>query len=179
VSTERRIVRKAAQLVALAHELRDEGLADAADLPHPIFWPALAGEEAKQEWDTLRRWVDQLRARYPNLTRLPDCWWRHNDLVEVLAALRDFEGACFSATAPATAAVEWQRALRDMEVRMEIWIKRFACSVPGRGHDLPAHVDDAAPDGWAEFVQREIDGRRSERTASRRGAESPTPGPSN
>jgi hypothetical protein len=178
VSTERRIVRKAAQLVAIAHELRDNELADAGELPHPIFWPALTADEAEQEWDLLRRWVDQLRVRYANLTRVPDCWWRHNDLVEVLAALRDFEGACFSATAPATAAVEWQRALRDMEIRMELWIKRFTCVVPGRGHDLTVEVEEAVPAGWAEFVQRDIKARRLDDPEKQQATESPTPAPS-
>jgi hypothetical protein len=159
VSAERRVVRQAAQLVALADGLRTDLLDDDQALLHPIHWPSLTAEEAEQEWDELRRWVERLRVRFPNLTRLPDCWWQHNDLVEILAALRDYERACFTTTAPATAAVEWHRALRDMEIRMEIWIKRFTCTVPGRGHTLPDH-HDAAPEGWAEFVERDVGRRR-------------------
>jgi hypothetical protein len=142
VSSERRVVRQAAQLVALAHGLRNDLVEDAEALPHPIHWPSLTAEEAEQEWDELCRWVHRLCARFPNLTRVPDCWWQHNDLVEILSALRDYERACFTSTAPATAAVEWHRALRDMEIRMEIWIKRFTCTVPGRGH---TPVDPSRP----------------------------------
>jgi hypothetical protein len=155
VRVERGVVKRAAQLVALADELGREGLGDAEEVPHPIFWPAMRPDEAHKEWNDLRCWVDQLRTRYPNLTRIPDCWWRHNDLVEVLAALRDFERGCFYPLAPATAAVEWQRALRDMEVRMEIWIKRLTCAVAGRGHDAPMQPVDVVPDGWVEFVDQD------------------------
>jgi hypothetical protein len=172
VSPERRVVRQAAQLVALAKGLRNDLDDDSGELPHPIHWPSLTAEEARQEWDELRRWVRQLRARFPNITRLPECWWQHNDLVEILAALRDYERACFSPTAPATAAVEWQRALRDMEIRMEIWIKRFTCTVPGRGHTTPDYVADIAPDGWAESVRCDVNRRRNA------GSRSPTPSPS-
>lgn len=160
MSTERGVVRQAAQLVAVANALRKEGLG-APDLPHPTPWATLKPEEVQQEWDKLRGWVEQLRIRYPNAVRLPDCWWQHNDLVELLAALRDCERGCFAASAPATAAVEWQRALRDMEARMEIWIKRFTCTVPGRGHEPPVHDGDAPP-GWDDFIRRDADRRRRE-----------------
>lgn len=42
---------------------------------------------------------------------VPACRYRHNHLVEALAALRDYERGCFAATAPPTAAVDWQPAL--------------------------------------------------------------------
>lgn len=174
---EKPIVRKAAQLVALAHELRDEGLGK-RDQQHPIFWPALRADEAEREWDALRRWVEQLRIRYPYMTRLPECWWRHNDLVEVLSALRDHERACFSPLAPATAAVEWQRALRDMEMRMEIWIKRLTCTVPGRGHETQVSSEDVPPDEWTEHVERDVARRSRSAEGSNDEAESPTPNPS-
>jgi hypothetical protein len=162
VRTERGLVRHAAQLVAFAEGQRTAELG-AREIPHPVSWPAVKPGEAKKEWNDLRRWVDQLRIRFPNAIRLPDCWWQHNDLVEVLAALRDCERACFAATAPASAAVEWQRALRDMELRMEIWIRRFTCSVPGRGHETTEPHDVAPPPGWDDFVQRDLDQRRRQR----------------
>ncbi|HZC51167.1 MAG TPA: hypothetical protein VE441_01530 [Mycobacterium sp.] len=163
------MVRKAAQLVALADGLSQDGLGRLAqdEAPRPVHWPDLTSEEAVEEWNELRLWVERLRVRFPNAIRLPDCWWRHNDLVEVLAGLRDFERVCFGETAPATAPVEWQRALRDMETRIEIWIKRFTCSVPGRGHD-PLELREAKPPGWDEFVEADAQRRR----------ESPTPTPS-
>jgi hypothetical protein len=129
------------------------------DPPRPVYWPDLRAEEANGEWDDLRVWVAQLRTRFPNVVRLPDCWWRHNDLVEVLAALRDYERASFAPASSATAPVEWHRALRDMEMRIEIWIKRFTCSVPGRGH-APPDCGDVVPPGWQEFIDADVDRRR-------------------
>jgi len=43
---------------------------------------------------------------------IPRCWWRHNGHVEALAALRDHERISYSPTAPATAPMDWLRALR-------------------------------------------------------------------
>ena len=125
----------------------------------PISWPALTSEEAAEEWDGLRMWVTTLMVRFPNAIRLPDCWWQHNDLVEVLVALRDFERACFSSSAPGTAAVEWQRAMRDMEMRMDVWIKRFSCNVPGREHGTAREIA-AVPAGWEDFVEGDVQRRR-------------------
>jgi hypothetical protein len=167
VSVERGVVRQAAQFVALANTLSQSGLGNVDETPSPIWWPGLKPDEAKQEWNDLRQWVAQLRARFPNALRLPECWWQHNDIVEVLAALRDFERACFTPTSPPTAAVEWQRALREMEIRIELWIKRFSCGVPGRDHDV-LESDDAPPPGWDEFLEQDEQRRR----------ESPTPKPS-
>jgi hypothetical protein len=161
MNAQRPIIRKAAQLVALAHDLSQGALGDTGDLPHPTHWPTLHAEEALREWDQLRCWVDLLRMRFPHLTHIPECWWRHNDLVEILAALRDYERACFSPIAPASAAVEWQRALQDMELRMEIWIKRFTCGVAGRGHQAAPTTVDEVPDGWADFIDYDIAQRRS------------------
>jgi len=139
--------------------------------PRPIRWSRLTAEEAVEEWQALRVWVEQLRTRFPYGVRLPDCWWRHDDLVEVLAALRDFERASFDRGAPATGPVEWHRALRDMEQRMETWIKRYACTVAGRGHDAVSFDERPAPTGWDEFVTEDVERRR-------RHAEFPTAGPS-
>ena len=163
MDAERGVVRRAAQLVALSEHLRNDGLGVTQDTPRPICWRALTPDEATREWPALRDWVDRLTHRYPNIVRIPACWWRHNDLVEVLSALRDYERACFATTAPATAAVDWQRALRDMEIRIEIWIKRLTCTVPGRGH----HPDDAGTDqtsGWEQFVEGDINSRRANAT---------------
>ena len=151
-----------AQVVAMRDRQRDPD--PAANAPHPIAWPTLNAREIATEWHSLRTWVVQLRTRYPNAVRIPECWWRHNDLVEALSALRDYERACFRPAAPATAAVEWHRAFRDIEARMETWIKRFTCGIAGRGHDVPSIASDP-PEDWAAFV--EADRRtRKERASS-------------
>lgn len=125
-----------------------------AEQAGPLFWPRLSADDASGEWGPLYDWVEALRMRYPNGVRLPDCWYRHSDIVEALSALRDFERAAFSAKAPATSAVEWQRAFRDIEQRLDTWTRRLSCSVPGRGHPAPARTV-RRPEGWDEFVREE------------------------
>jgi hypothetical protein len=152
-----------------------EGEPHARDVPRPVYWPALSPEEAQGEWAALRQWVALLDTRYPNAFRLPECWWRHNDFVEVLAALRDCERACFASTASATGPIEWQRALRDMEIRIEIWTKRLTCTVLGRGHEPIAWEQvDPAPLGWEEFVGDDVARRTA--AANRAPAEPDTDG---
>lgn len=127
----------------------------------PLLWPRMTADEAAQEWARLYDWVEALRVRYANGVRLPDCWYRHSDIVEALSALRDFERAAFSSRAPATSAVEWQRAFRDTEHRLEVWTRRLSCSVPGRGHPAPL-APACRPADWDEFVRDEIAGRRQD-----------------
>jgi hypothetical protein len=145
-------------LAAIRQRLQADGFTNQDETPGPIWWPALTAEEAAAEWDPLRHWVARFCTRFPHAMRIPACWWRHNDLVEGLSALRDFERACFSPTAPATAAVEWHRALRDMTSCMEMWAKRFNC-FRERGHDLDEPTQEP-PRGWVEFVAADVQARR-------------------
>ncbi|TAM92794.1 MAG: hypothetical protein EPN43_01910 [Jatrophihabitans sp.] len=125
----------------------------ASGVPAPVFWPALTPAEAELEWPALRDWVVTLGARFPHATRVPPCWWQHNDLVELLAALRDFERACYGAAARLTGPVEWHGAFQDIERRLEMWVKRLGCAV-GREH---FHLLDE--DGWRAFVAADIAAR--------------------
>jgi hypothetical protein len=120
----------------------------------PSCWPRLTAAEAAEEWPVLRAWVEQLQRRFPHTLRLPICWWQHNDLVEILAALRDHERGAYGPSAPPSAAIDWHRALREVEARMEIWVKRFACSMPGREH--PTGTDKVA---WHAFVEADVAAR--------------------
>jgi hypothetical protein len=136
--------------------------ADFDECDGPIYWPTRDRDQAEFDWPALAAWVDRLRARFPHMTaRIPDCWYRHNDLVEALLALRDHERVSYSNTAPASAAVEWHRAFRDMEARWDTWIKRFTCTVPGRGH---AAVELDPEEAFAEFVQGDLPHRPTAKT---------------
>lgn len=125
----------------------------------PVHWWSLKPKDAAEEWPALFEWVELLRQRYPNTTRLPDCWWQHNDLVEALSALRDMEHACFGPKAPASGPTEWQRAFRDIEQRLEVWVRRLPCSVTGRGHES-VRAPRSLPAGWDEFVGNDVGERR-------------------
>lgn len=145
MTSERPVVRKAAQLVALVSELRDDFSQDAGDLPHPVYWPSLSAEDAVEKLEELRRWVAVLAVRFPSLVKLPECWWQHNDLIELLAALRDCERGCYARTAPPTAAADWHQVLRNLEQRLDMWIRRLPCSAPGIGHRLERQSPTPSP----------------------------------
>ena len=133
---------------------------DFDDFEGPVYWPTREADQAEWVWPSLMQWVNRLRARFPNMTaRIPDCWYQHNDLVEALLALRDHERVSYTCTAPGSAAAEWHRAFRDMEARWDGWIKRFTCTIPGKGHP-PLNLDTPTPEGFAEFVAADLDRRR-------------------
>jgi hypothetical protein len=82
----------------------------------PVHLHSLLGDERERALAGLRPWVDQLIARFTIEPRvIPACWERHNGTVEALLALRDYERGCYAHTAPPTAAVDWLRALRDIQ----------------------------------------------------------------
>ncbi|HET6870538.1 MAG TPA: hypothetical protein VFH80_31785, partial [Solirubrobacteraceae bacterium] len=91
----------------------------------PVHWPSLTPVELAQEWPELLAWVELLKVRYPNRLRLPECWWRHSELVEPVAALRDYERGCFAASGDPRTAVDWQRAFRDVEAQLELTVRRL------------------------------------------------------
>jgi hypothetical protein len=131
-----------------------EAEAEVNESTAPVLWSTLIASEAAEEWAKLRIWVAAWQERFPHALRMPPCWWQHNDLVELLAALRDHERASYGASASPAAAVDWHRAFRELEMRMETWIKRFGCTVPGREHAVP--IDE---DGWRAFVAADVQAR--------------------
>ena len=78
---------------------------DLAELAGPTHWPDLAAEEAADTWAELAAWVSHLQDRFAHLDHhvIPRCWYRHNEHVEALTALRDHEQISFGPSAPATA----------------------------------------------------------------------------
>lgn len=95
---------------------------DYGDIATPTSWPRVRADAAG-EWQELAAWVERLCRRFAHLDYhvVPRCWWRHNDHVEALVALRDHERASFADTAPATAPVDWFRAMRDMAALLRAW----------------------------------------------------------
>jgi hypothetical protein len=98
-------------------------------LAGPLHWPSLSGDEAAHAWTDLRAWVDQLVVRFAIEVRvIPPCWQQHNGMVEALSALRDHERASYADTASPTAAVDWFRALREIETRLVELASKTQCS---------------------------------------------------
>ena len=129
---------------------------DPADVAAPTHWPSVPSADAAAEWDELRAWVEALQGRFAHLDHhvVPRCWWRHNDHVEALAALCDHERSSFASTAPATAPVDWFRALRDITALLKTWTADLGC---GATHTEPplAPRPVEGPE-WDRFVAADV-----------------------
>jgi hypothetical protein len=157
---------EAERVAALAKLFAADAPPGLDDIAAPMYWPDLSPGEADQEWDALRSWVEQLVVRFVHLDHhvIPRCWFRHNGHVEALVALRDQERVNYSDTAPGSAAVEWHRALRDIEARLREWTSQLAC---GATHEVPAHqVRSLDSDEWDQFVNEDVNSRDSQAVAS-------------
>jgi len=141
---------------------RDPFKAEFADLHGPTHWPSLLPDDARQAWVDLRGWVEALVDRFGLETRVvPPCWYRHNALVEALSALRDHERISFSPNASPTAAVDWFRALREIEHRLSEISARTQCSVNEHRPDPPrSWLTDQA--GWRTFVDADLHDREQQ-----------------
>jgi len=151
------------QLSAVAALFGTDGPPDFDDHTGPSHWADLTADEAKAAWPELRSWVEHLVTRFPHLDHhvIPACWWRHNGHVEALSALRDHERISYAATAPASAALEWHRALRDIEAMLREWTGEHGCGATHNDRDR--RLRPPTPLEWAKFVQADVEDR--ERTA--------------
>ena len=117
-----------------------------------IWWPDLpAGQERTAALRLLRAWVDDvLRGHHPELVNdsLQACWYRHDDVLDELTALRAAWYAAYrGAAAPATAAIEWHdRWLPGCMARCKAAIKARPCDIDGHQSPLKteASYDPAA-----------------------------------
>ena len=106
-------------------------------LAGPVHWPSLSSDEAAQAFADLRGWVEQLVNRFAIEVRvIPPCWEQHNGIVEALSALRDHERASYAETASPTAAVDWFRALREIEARLIELASKTQCSAHEHRGDM-------------------------------------------
>lgn|GEM_PF-720624 len=149
--------------VAMESYVGPPPLGDMTDeMPIGVYWPGIPPEDSPGRWRELREWVEGLQQRFEFIDHhvVPDCWWRHNQHVEALSALRNHEQASFSEMAPPTAAVDWFRALRDMAAMLKQWNGEGGC---GREHENHMHrvmtVDENA---WQRHVQADTDRRSAE-----------------
>jgi hypothetical protein len=156
----------------LGGEITDDGYAaeddDFADVPVPTHWPSLPAVDAGVEWADLTAWVDALQRRFAALDHhlIPRCWWRHNGHVEALAALRDHERSSFADTAPATAPLDWFRALRDISALLRSWTGDLGC---GASHqEQPRLLRHRDIDEWDRHVREDTARRRDRQTAADR-----------
>jgi hypothetical protein len=99
-------------------------------LDGPVHFPSLTERERERALAQLRVWVQLLVQRFGIEPRvIPPCWEQHNGMVEALLALRDHERACYADSASPTAAVEWFRAFREVEMRLTELAGQTQCSI--------------------------------------------------
>jgi hypothetical protein len=130
------------------------------DIPTPTHWPRVPAADAAAEWEELRDWVERLCQRFAHLDHhiIPRCWWRHNEHVEALCALRDHERSSFSDSAPATAPAEWFRALRDIGAMLKAWTAELGC---GTSHQTaPAVLRALDSREWERLVAEDVAARQ-------------------
>ncbi len=132
-------------------------------VPAATHWPDIAAAEVPEHWEELRAWVERLQGRFAHLDHhvIPRCWWRHNKHVEALSAVRDHELVSFAETAPATAPVDWSRAMRDITALLRAWTSELSCGVEHKDSLVsPTAPSEAA---WDEFVQADVERRERSR----------------
>lgn len=146
----------AERVAALAKLFDAEGTSNPDEGSGPLYWSDLSAPEARREWNDLRTWVEELVVRFPHLDHhiIPRCWFRHNGHVEALVALRDHERVDFDHAAPGTAAVDWHRALRDIEARLRDWTGQLACGATHESRVPQPRVVD--PDDWDRWVSEDV-----------------------
>src|SRR3954453_11829112 len=116
------------------------------ELDSPVHWPSLTGPERDRRMDQLEEWVDQLVTRFALDTRgVPPCWARHNAMVETLSALRDHERASYHSTAPPTAAVDWLRALSDVEMLLRVIAGQTQCTAQTHRSEIRRNIRVISP----------------------------------
>lgn len=150
----------------LRHALGDDYDDELADLPAPTHWPSVPATDAAGEWEELAAWVEGLQGRFAHLDHhaIPRCWWRHNEHVEALCALRDHERSSFAGTAPATASLDWLRALRDVASLLKAWTAEAGCGASHQDQPIPLSGLDRYE--WERHVGDDV-ARRHERGIER------------
>ncbi|WP_244929271.1 hypothetical protein [Nocardioides sp. W7] len=93
------------------------------DLPAPINWNLLTGEEADYEWHDLDRWVRWLKDSHglpPSV--VPPFYYLHDELVWELSALHTHWLSCYHPTASPSAPISWRRDFDDARRRLRDWV---------------------------------------------------------
>ncbi|KAA9105524.1 hypothetical protein [Microbacterium rhizomatis] len=120
--------------------------------PTLTAWQKLKDADAPAAWDSLREWVEWVTVRYDfSESVVPVCWWRHDELVEELAALHASHIAAFDPSDAGLGPIRWHEQLDVARARL-----RHAyygqCSNGHKAHqprEWANAVDDREWDAWA------------------------------
>lgn len=142
---ERLLAADASRLSTMPHGAPSEPLGI-----HPVDWRSLPDEVAGEEWTTLRDWVEWFTVRYRvAMSVVPDCWWRHGQLVEELSALRTAHLASFDPADTGYGPIGWHERLALALPRLQ---KSGAGCASGHNETKPrswsAATDETEWDAW-------------------------------
>lgn len=159
---------------------------DEIDLPRPVNWRTLTGEEAEYEWLALNEWVDWLRHEFGlPASIIPPAWHRHPELVWELSALHLHWLSAYHPSQHASALIGWLADFHAAQTRLREWVAlsgtRLDRDRPVRQTTWPG--EDAARDaGETPIINRDEDfvafliadvERRTHAEAERRGETDP------
>ena len=83
--------------------------------------------------------------------------------------MRDHECSSFAETAPATAPLDWFRALRDVTVLLRAWTGELSC---GAAHSHPPNYSiPPLEEEWEHFVKADVENRQQAEIDRSSGAE--------
>ena len=147
-----------------SHERRERSMpgrgVNAKEEKGPVYWPTLSPLDAEREWSALRAWVDDQRERYPqdldHHVVLP-CWYAHESHVMALQALRDYERVAYDSSSPASSAVDWHRAFRDVAALLRTFTSNLRCTTE---HFPSRRVQVIDEEAFAKFVVDDVTRRR-------------------
>lgn len=91
-------------------------------------WRDLDRVSAPKAWTVLSRWVSWFVATYRLTTSVvPDCWWRHPELVAELYALQKAEQASFTPTDPGFGPLGFHERLPLAIERLRLETRTIGC----------------------------------------------------
>ncbi|MGI8493620.1 MAG: hypothetical protein ACR2NJ_12885 [Acidimicrobiales bacterium] len=104
-------------------EITAETAADETDVPHPVNWRTLTGEDAEYEWLALNEWVDWLRHEFGlPASIIPPYWHRHPELVWELSALHLHWLGAYDPAQHASAPIGWLGDFHVAQTRLREWV---------------------------------------------------------
>lgn len=119
-------------------------------VPRTLRWRDLDERTASAAWTELHRWVRWFIATYRLTTSVvPDCWWRHSEIVAELYALQHAELASYSADDAGFGPLGFHERLTLAVERLRIHTRAAGC-VGLQAHKEP--VVRILPEGDPDFA---------------------------
>lgn len=129
-------------------------------------WHTLTATEAARAWQTLTSWVDWLNDRYHLDDTLPDCWYRHDAMLDELDALRAaWTAAYLDPQARPHDPAAWLELLDRTLARIRAW-DRYGCTAGTHHDDTHPNPDDTARHQREEHLFADLDARARARRES-------------